>query len=408
MKTNILTIPDIKNIFAEMFINKTDKVTKISDNSVLNAIAYSDAKINQRSMKDTALVEAQAFPEFAYGYDLDIVANRYGIPARYGALGSSTFLRIVGEPGTLYGWDELNGEEDLGKNIFQATNGTRFRLTHSFVIGNLGYEYVRVISETTGEITNVEANTITRMTGSVLHGIHRYCINEFRAMGGRDIEDDSSLRSRISQTFNLMATDTLGRLEQVLIALNPNVLNVKKIGKNTQGETLINIHTQNGSLLSNDELSLFQDNVKRFLSISDVGEDYISTVKFQNGYWEYIDIEFRVELFGDVNIDDWRRNVQIQLAQYFDWRDWNYNKSVIWSELFYIVRQQPGTRFLPDQYFRPRADIIVKNPYLPRIRGFKIFGLNGNILSDTAGALNPVFYQNIINTDYQHVVLSNL
>ena len=59
------TISFLKNLWVETFLNKTDKVSDITDNSVLNAAAYATAKVAQKAIKDVAIVEAQIFPETA-------------------------------------------------------------------------------------------------------------------------------------------------------------------------------------------------------------------------------------------------------------------------------------------------------------------------------------------------------
>lgn len=40
MITKITTVEELKQIFTEIFLNKTDKVSDISNESVLNALPY--------------------------------------------------------------------------------------------------------------------------------------------------------------------------------------------------------------------------------------------------------------------------------------------------------------------------------------------------------------------------------
>lgn len=56
-----LTLEVLKNLWAELLLNKTDKVSDISDNSVLNAVAFANAKVAQKAIKDIAIVESQLF-----------------------------------------------------------------------------------------------------------------------------------------------------------------------------------------------------------------------------------------------------------------------------------------------------------------------------------------------------------
>lgn len=53
------TIANLKNLWIEMFLNKTDRVSNIADGSVLNGVAYGTAKVAQKAIKDIAIVEAQ-------------------------------------------------------------------------------------------------------------------------------------------------------------------------------------------------------------------------------------------------------------------------------------------------------------------------------------------------------------
>ena len=101
MITKVLTVEQLKQIFLEIFINKTDKVSDISDNSVLNATAYGVSKVAQKCMKDIAIVESHIFPDSASGIYLDNSATLFGAEPRItSGVGSSTHLRVVAEPGT--------------------------------------------------------------------------------------------------------------------------------------------------------------------------------------------------------------------------------------------------------------------------------------------------------------------
>ena len=398
MKTRILTIPDTKDLFTEMFLNKVGgQVTKISDHSALNAMAYGISSVAQKAMKDTALMEAQAFPEYAYGEDLDIIANRYGIPSRYGPLGSSVYLRVVAEPGTVY---------DHQVQYFETADGVRFIMSRNHTIGYHGYDYIPVKSVIRTSGANVDANKITKCINAPAG--HKYCINEFMAIGGRDTEDDLSLKSRISQSFNIHTTDTLARLEQILIQLNPNVFSIKKVGRDSKGIIQIAVHSQNGGDFTPNELDQFKTESKKFLSLTDVGFDFYSNVTFVNGYWKLINFDFRVLLAKETDQDELRKNIQIQVSQFFDWRRWNFARSVKWTDLFFIIKNQKGARYLPDQFFNPKTDIMIKNPYLPRISGFVMRNLDGNVIADKSAELNPVYYQNYVNAHYISTSLSNL
>ena len=75
MMVKLTTVEELKQIFVENLLNSTDKVTKISEGSVLNGVAYGVAKIAQKIIKDVALIEAHQYPDTATGKYLDLLAE---------------------------------------------------------------------------------------------------------------------------------------------------------------------------------------------------------------------------------------------------------------------------------------------------------------------------------------------
>ena len=213
------TISFLKNLWIETFLNKTDKVSDITDNSVLNAAAYATAKVAQKAIKDVAIVEAQIFPETAAGDYLDRAASLFGVTARYGALGSSTYIRVYAEPGTTY---------TAGVNTFVSTNGVRFAIENSLTVGESGYGYVKVRSEALGSFTNIDANSIT--TVNPIPQGHYECTNEYYAIGGRDKESDEMFRRRILNHQNVYATATIEKLTQIFQNFDNRILKIMFVG----------------------------------------------------------------------------------------------------------------------------------------------------------------------------------
>ena len=75
MITKIVPVSDLKQMFLEILLNKTDKISDISDDSVLNGIAYGCAKVGQRLLVNQGIVEGHLFPDTAYGQYLDNIAS---------------------------------------------------------------------------------------------------------------------------------------------------------------------------------------------------------------------------------------------------------------------------------------------------------------------------------------------
>ena len=238
------TLEQRKQLFAEILLNKTNKVSKVSSNSVLNGIAYGVAKVAGKAEKDIVLALSQLFPDLAFSSQLDTVASIYGIASRFAASQSSTYVRVVGDQNTTY---------SPGVHVFQSVDGIQFDVESEVVIGSAGFSYVKVRSIDSGLNTNVLPATITKVTPQP--STHRYCINEYQATGGRDIEDDVLFRNRIKNGPNILAKDTLAKLEQVFMLINNNVLRVIYQGINNNGQIKLAIITQNGIDLTPNELS---------------------------------------------------------------------------------------------------------------------------------------------------------
>jgi len=117
--TEVLTIADLKSLYIESFLNHTTKVSKISDLSVLNAHAFGIAKVFQKDLKDTAILESQIFPELSSGSYLDNAAKLVGVDSRLSASVSSTYVLVYADPATVY---------VPGESIFVSNQGVTFNI----------------------------------------------------------------------------------------------------------------------------------------------------------------------------------------------------------------------------------------------------------------------------------------
>lgn len=385
METKVLTTSILKELITEIFYSRTNKVTKSTDNSVINAIFYGMAKVGQKGLVDIANVEAQLFPEFATGSILDNVANRLGVPARFGASSSSTFVRLVATPNTQY----------LASDVtLIATNGVVFELAQTVTIPSDGYIYVNVRSRDVGIKTNVDPNTITTVTPAPTG--HEYVINEFKAVGGSDEEDDDAFRQRIINYPNLISETTLEKLNQIFININNNVLRVVYQGLSINGNNRLGILTQNGSELSIGELDDLLDQAQKYIAITDLRKfgNNIVGLELENITFYPIDVDFRVELVQNTDPDLLRIDIQTKFSRIVDWRFWNDGDKVEWDDLLQIVKVANGVKSVPDKQFFPQSDVEIPIGQFPRFRSFIMRDLSGNILVDASGNLDPVFFSN--------------
>ncbi len=73
--SKVSSIDDLKALYLESLINHTSNVSKISEFSVLNAHAFGVAKLLQKDLKDSAVLESTLFPELSSGDYLDNAAR---------------------------------------------------------------------------------------------------------------------------------------------------------------------------------------------------------------------------------------------------------------------------------------------------------------------------------------------
>lgn len=400
MITQLTTIEELKEMFVEALINQTNAVTKVSDMSGLNGIAFGNAKLAQKAIKDVAILEGHLFPDVAYGVYLDNYARLNGVGQRFGARQSSTYVRVVGDPGTSY---------IPGTNAFTSSTGVLFDLEKPFVIGSFGYGYVKVRSQTTGISTNVDALTISSVTNPPPG--HQYCVNEYQANFGLDVESDDTFRKRIKEGPDILSRGTLSNLEQIFMKINENVLKVFYTGRDATGKIIISILTVNGIDLNTSELNDILIRAEKFLSISEMrsvdGSGTINMI-LQNVLWFPIDISFRVTLDPSFNPDDIRKDIQVRISKYLDYRYWQQGQSVYWSDLLNIVKFTDGVRFVNDNLFYPSVDVIINSTMLPRLRGFLMLDMSGNIIQDFQNNLNPIYYPNEPDFSFQASVLQNI
>ncbi len=393
------SIESLKGLWVKILLSRTDKVTKVSDGSVLNGIAYASAKLAQKALKDIALAQSHFYPSTAHGPYLDNIANEFGISPRFSAAGSSTYLRLVGAPGTQY---------IPGVHKFSGSNGIIWNLNDLSIIGPDGFIYVRVSSASVGTDTLMEPLTIINVNPIPVG--HKYVINEYQALGGREQEEDDDFRQRIQGAINLLARPTLDYLKQVMLKFRPDILRVFNYGDNGNGKIKLGVLLVTGQDLAPAELDLLLQQVTPWFSLAESvpnGLPYVG-VELVNVIFEPLDISFRVQLNNNYNPDQIRKNLQIRINKYIDYRTWTPGKKIEWDDLLQIVKTTEGVMYVPDQFFYPNQDLSTDLSRLPRVRGFLMLDMDGTIISNGSGTLNPIYYPTVADFSFISNVLSGL
>jgi len=389
LMTKISSISSLKALYLEIFFNNTSKVSKISQFSVLNAHAFGISKLFQKNIKDVAIVESLMFPELSSGAYLDRSASLICGVERYGACGSSTYVLVYADSGTVY---------IPGESTFVSNQGVIFNILEVSIVGDNNYLYIPVRSSNTGLNTNVDALTINNITNPPLG--HLKCTNEFSAVGGRDSESDTDFKERLSSFPQFASISTMALILNNLKTIDNNILSIMKAGYTTDGKILLSLVTVNGQYYTADELSYFESQLSNFLTLSDIDVQGIDIgIQLQNVQWfevggSSVGVDFRVDIYSGYVEADVRKDIQIAMTKYFDFRFWNKTK-VEWDDLLQIVKSVTGVRYVPDEYFYPGVDQIVDLYKLPRVIKFIMRDLDGNILYNNNSAALPIYYPSL-------------
>lgn len=398
MITQITPVEELKNMFLEILLNKTDKINDVGAESVLNGIAYGCAKLGQKCLVNQSIVEGHIFPDIAYGVYLDRLAQIRGIAPRFGASPSSTYVRLMADEGTIY--------FSQGTTL-TSISGITFELAEDVTIGANGYAYALVRSQQSGLNTNVDPLSIN--TINPIPTGHIAVTNEYRATGGRDAEDDELFRQRIKDSVNQLSRTTLSYIEQVFMKINPNVLRVYKGAIDTSGRLNLIIVSVNGQNFTEAEFNEMLNRSAEYLSLSDIlRTDTEYALKLNNVDWYFIDVDFRVDIDPAFDYDQVRRDIQIQMSKLFDYRYWKDGDKVEWEDMLYSAKNVSGVRYVPDTHFYPQNDVNIPRYRIPRIRGYVMRDLDGNVIDDNNGVLSDIFYPNTEDVAYQSSVLMTL
>ena len=213
---------------------------------------------------------------------------------------------------------------------------------------------------------------------------------------------EKSIRNQLSRT-------TLSYLEQVFMKINNNVLRLFKGGIDSDGRLNLIVVSVNGQNFSENEFNEILSRSEEFLSLSELLRTSTNyALKLNNVDWLTVDVEFRVDIDPAYDQDEVRKNIQIQMSKLFDYRFWKYGDKVEWENMLFAAKNVEGVRYVPDTHFFPHSDINVPKYQLPRIRGFVLRDLDGNIIEDNEGVLSEFYYPNEIDESYSSSVLMSI
>ncbi len=392
----LVTEKELEAIHTEIFINTSDKVTKVTDHSSTRGIIRGNVKTGKKALKDIKLAVSHLFVDDAFDTALDDVADQHGIAPRFAAAQSSTYVRLVGDVGTIY---------QQGVHSISDNKGNVFDLEEDITIGSKGFEYAKVRSQQAGLFTNVDSYTLINISPEPSG--HIGVINEYIATGGRDEENDDTFRQRIKEGPDILARGTLSYLTQAFNKINPNVLRIIYEGVGSTGKVVLGILTVNGIDLTVQELQILLQQGGQYFSLTELSPIGTQSygVELKNVEYYPIDIEMRLELFDIGDLGNSVKTIQQKFSKLVDFRFWDSaTMRVEWEDLLIRVKQVSNVKQVPDQYFSPSEDIQIPNNQFPRFRGFIVYDLQGDLLVGQTD-LDPIFYPAEADVAFQESVI---
>ena len=249
----------------------------------------------------------------------------------------------------------------------QSTSGISFKTTEQIVTGDnnvalLGEstalslsDKVLVRSMTSGVSANVQAFTITTLVSAV-DGIQSVT-NPLSATGRGGLELDGNYRSRIQRyPANLNQTTQIW-FEEAAKDVNTTVLRTyAEEGTDFRAVNII-AASRSGATLSANEKTELQDAIEqRIRGNCDVT---VTDVTFTS-----VEVTATISLRKDVNLNDVYIAAATRIANFLDWRVWDFGQDVDSADLLSLLNNTDGVDNVED--FTPTTDVSVAATSLPR------------------------------------------
>ena len=390
----------------EVFFSLTDQVTKATPGAVIDAIMHAIGAVAQKMLKDVILGSGVVFIDDATGDTLDVAGALTGVPTRLASSGSSAVVTLVvtnsGSKITL----SSTPSDGYTPPEFATSDGQRFTLSSSVVIpsnvNNTSFSvYANVRSVGLGGVSNVNALAINSVsvTPVWLEGdvdvLSRFSIvavaNEFAASGGTSLEGDAEYRARIKDARNILAIDTISRIENVIRIFFPTVYRVYRAGVGAEGVTRLAVVTTNGVLLSDSELQALSDQIRPYMGIT-------NSYQLVNADFTDIFISATVTVSGALDVESVSTEIQRNILEEYAYDRLSDAAVVIrWDRILFAFQKvlENGSSFIDDDKLvvtidaasakdaiSDKADILLARHSFPRFLGFRLLNTDGVNLFD--------------------------
>ena len=207
-----------------------------------------------------------------------------------------------------------------------------------------------------GEAGNINPRSVTGF--EVADPNVRTVYNPERGFGGAPEETDHDLRYRAAHRPARASQETPAWAEAIAVEADLDVLRAV-VGTPTAISTLaIQLLARNGGPLAEKRLASVQNyiaaRVRGYMAVACTNVELVS-----------IEVEAQVQLDPDVTLRQAWVDASARIANYLDWRRWDFGADPDWTELLRLVKNSLGVRSVVDSTFLPAADPEVGDEQLP-------------------------------------------
>ena len=200
--------------------------------------------------------------------------------------------------------------------------------------------------------------------------------------GGTDSETDFDLKYRTAHMPTIANQETLVWLEALAKAGNSDVLRAVRTTTSTAGTMAIKVLRRNGGNFSAAELTSIEqyvdDRVRSFM-----------VTAASNLTLTSVEVDAEVTLEPGAVLETVWKEASNRLAEFLDFRKWDFGEDVDEADLLGIVNNTPGVATLSTGTFLPAADVAVGAESLPHFTRLSLKDLtSGNTCNAT---LSTVF-----------------
>lgn len=225
---------------------------------------------------------------------------------------------------------------------------------------------------TIGEVGNVDALSVIDFLPTI-RGVTPF--NPEPGTGGSDVETDLDLKYRAIHLAVLANQETIAWLEALTKQSNGDMLRAVPVLSSSAGVMGAGVLKRNGGTFTSAELLAMETYANaRVRSYMTVDLDNITLTSVQ--------VSAQITLDPDATLEAVYRTAADRLAQYLDFRKWQFGAPVDEAALLSIVRQTPGVASLVTSTFLPAADVEVGDQSLPTLSSLSLQDLTtGNTIN---------------------------